>query len=200
MNELETATVRQEHLCNLARFCQRLDAGLRWAGMTPEQCQATFRRAVSAECTGCGIYISGDELYALSQPPSAELASTKTGRLRLGDCARQGCEAWYYRVNLWPQSQLNWPSLLAQIDLAEEEGQKPAALPAFWGPACKRLMHSPLLPRIGIAFFVVVVLLVARHWQQGGRIPLLREPEKFQVDVAPEEESERATADSPGGP
>jgi hypothetical protein len=39
--------------------------------------------------SGQGTRISGKELFALSQPPTAERATAKIGRLRLGDCARK---------------------------------------------------------------------------------------------------------------
>jgi hypothetical protein len=199
MIQQETVTVRQEHLCRLADFCQNLETALRAAGSTPEQCLEVFRTAVFAECVGCGIQVSGEELYALSQPPSAELASAKTGRLRLGDCARNGCEAWYYRVSIAPYQQVDWPKLLAEVDAPENQGRTGGSTARWWGLLWERLVRWRMLPRIGVAFAAIVLLLLVRHWHQGGRIPLLREPEAFQVDTAPEEGKSRSGAQPQAG-
>jgi hypothetical protein len=42
---------------------------------------------------------------------------------------------------------------------------------------------------VWITLAALVVVLVMRQWYVGGRIPLLREPEHFKVDVAPEEQA-----------
>ncbi len=184
----ELVTTRQEHLCQLAGFCKALDETLRSTGLTPEQSLQVFQIAVTAECVGCGIAISGNELFALSQPPAAERASIKTGRLRLGDCARQGCEAWHYRLAFRPQPQLDWPKLLGQVE--SRQRQQPVAVhPAvpLWNWVS--LLRSRKVVRLGTALAALLLLLLIRHWQQGGRIPLLHEPENFKVDILPHEES-----------
>jgi hypothetical protein len=184
----EAATTRQEHLYNLASLCQALEETLRAAGLTPEQSVQAFQTAVSAECVGCGILISGSELFALSQPPAPERASAKIGRLRVGDCARSGCKACYYLLSFQPKPQLDWPKLLAQVDARQQPKSEPQSRPNLWRLAWQDLWRTPNLLRLGLAVAVIVVLLLVVQWRHGGRIPLLREPENFRVDTVPQEE------------
>ncbi len=184
----EAVTVHEEHLCKLADFCRVLEESLRAVGLSAEQSLRAFQSAISAECVRCGISVNGDELYALSQPPAAERASMKTGRLRLGDCARQGCDAWHYRLAFQPHLQLDWPKLLAEVQLRRQHSPAPILHKARW-LRWASLLRSRQVLRVGFGIALVMVLLFIRHWYQGGQIPLLREAEHFRVDPAPEEQA-----------
>jgi hypothetical protein len=178
---------RQEYLYNLAEFCRGLHETLLATGLTPDQTFEVFHSAVSAECLGCGILVSGEELFALAHPPSPERSTAKIGRLRLGDCARQGCQAYYYRLSFLAQEH-DWQALLAQVDARRQPAANSRRGPGFWKMA--RVLPNPaLLVRVGVALAVIVVLLLVRQWHQGGGIPFVREPENFRVDPAPEEGS-----------
>jgi hypothetical protein len=184
--------IRQVPLLKLESCCQALTEVLHQSGLSPEASLEAWRAAVSAECVRCGIPISGEELFALSQPPSAERASAKIGRMRLGDCARQGCNSYDYRVVFRSHAQLDWPKLLAQAEELQQEKAKPPSAGFGWKEmgrlwvrqcvACRRLW-IPLS-------ILVLLLLLWRQWYVGGRIPLLREPEHFRVDPAPQAESQ----------
>ena len=173
--------IRQMHLQKLEPFCQALDQALARAGLAPEQAHELWRVGVAAECTRCRIRIYGEELYALSQPPSEEYANAKLGRLRLGDCARSGCDSYYYRLTFFPCPEVNWAEILAAIERDPEgpAGQK-AGEPAP-NSGWRLLLRWPVTRRVSVALALVVMLLVFRQWYIGGRIPLLREPHKFQV-------------------
>ena len=188
METEDSPTIRQEHLQNLAPFCHDLRETLIRAGLGPDEILAAFRITVAAECVGCGIHISGEELFALSQPPSADQASVKIGRLRLGDCARQGCDSFYYRINLHPYPGVNWPKLLSEVE--NRPAEQPAAEPAQVAVQTRllRVSNSRLARRVGIVLAAGMLLLIARQFYVGGRIPFLREPEHFRVDPDPNEE------------
>jgi len=173
--------VRQARLEMLEAFCQALDRAFTRAGLAPEKSDEAWRVGVAAECVRCGIRIYGEELHALSRPPAEEYANAKIGRLRLGDCARSGCDSYYYRLTFYPCPEVNWAEILAAIerDTEESAGQK-AGEPAH-NNGWRLLLHSSATRRVGVALAVVVILLVVRQWYIGGRIPLLREPHKFQV-------------------
>lgn len=183
----DTALCRQEHLQNLERFCQRLGSSLAESGLTPEECEAAWRVGVSAECVQCGIRLYGEELYALSQPPSPAHASPKIGRLRLGDCAREGCNSYYYRLTFYPHAKVDWQKMFDDINAEENSG--PEERPHPWKALIR---HAHVLGfsnrRLWLALGIIVLLLVARQFYRGGSIPLVREPENFRVGSDPQHE------------
>jgi hypothetical protein len=186
METSELVIQRQEHLYRLGEFCAALRDAVAGAGFGPDEARELFRTYVAAECVGCKIHVSGEELFALSQPPAPEYASAKTGRLRRGDCARQGCDAYYYQVSFMHYAQIDWPTILCQVDrIRSVASSKPLVVnprPAAWWS----LMSARMLGKAVALTSVLLFLLLLRQLHQGGRIPLLREPEHFQVDVAPE--------------
>jgi hypothetical protein len=185
--------VRQQELPKLQPLCRALAEALRRGGLGPEKALAVWRADVAAECTRCGIPVSGDELFALSQPPAAEHASAKIGRLRLGDCARSGCDSYHYQLTFSIHGQVDWAALLSQAEALLQEQEHPAGNGAAQHPMGSRLArflwNSGRSRRLWIALAAVLFLLLLRQWHLGGRIPLLREPEHFRVDTGPQEEA-----------
>ncbi len=171
---------REEQLPKLQAFCSSLDGLFVRAGMTPEQSQEVWRLGVAAECVRCGIRIYGEELHTLSQPPSEKCGNAKLGRLRLGDCARSGCNAYTYRLTFYPCGQLDWQTLLGSLDANAPEPGKKDAVESMLRPAWGLLLHSRVARRLALALAIVVLLLLVRQWYIGGRIPLLREGQSFQ--------------------
>lgn len=178
---------RQQHLLKLEPLCRLAAEELTEAGWAPEKVQEAFKQGVCAECVSCGIEVSGTELYALSQPPSAEYANAKIGRLRMGDCARKGCDSYYYRMTFQSVAGVDWKRLVAQFekgephqDHAEGDGTEKNRLTKYL-----RTVRVPV--HVWITLAALVVVLAMRQWYVGGRIPLLREPEHFKVDVGTEE-------------
>ena len=180
--ESQVAT-RQEHLQKLYPFCQALDRVLQ--NVTGEPSFPIWHAAIVARCVCCDIEICGEELFALSQPPSAERANAKIGRLRRGDCARAGCNSYHYLLSFRPYGELNWPEMLQRIGREEDQPQsrRKAGL-AVW-----TLWSLPLVRRFTASCFFILLLLVLRQWYIGGRIPLLREPAKLAVDPTSAESS-----------
>jgi hypothetical protein len=180
-----TPIVRQEYLYHIAEFCARLNQALCAQGLTPEKSIEIFQTCIFSECLNCSIRVSGDELFALSQPPSAERASAKIGRLRLGDCARQGCTGCYYRFYFTEFPNLDWQLALAQVDAPAQSEAKQSRMKrsqAFW------IFHFRTFVRFCFATVILSLLFLARQLYQGGRIPLVREPEHFRVDTTSEDE------------
>ena len=173
------AIERQENLLKLRVFCQALFEAAQRAGMKAEEVSAAFRASLSAECVHCGQQVSGEELLALAHPATEDL-TTKVNRLRLGDCARQGCESYFYRVTFQPQPSMDWSKLIHEAEalepqLAQASSGRPKPGLGLWIPN-----------KVLVALAGLVLLLFLRQWYMGGRIPFIREPEKFRVDPAPE--------------
>jgi len=95
MEEKDTNTIlsRREYLQTLEAFCEALQAALGRVGLVSDEAFELWRTCLTAYCLQCGIEITGEELFALSQPPSAERSSSKIGHRRLGYCARKSCKS-----------------------------------------------------------------------------------------------------------
>jgi hypothetical protein len=186
MDTNEPLIQHQEHLFHLGEFCVALRTAIAGSGFGPDQVREIFRAFVTAECVGCRIRISGEELFALSQPPAAEYASAKTGRMRRGDCARQGCDSYYCLIGFKYYAEIDWPTILGQVErVRSDPATKPAVVncrPSAWWA----LISAKVVGRTVTVTAVLLLMLLLKQLYQGGPIPLLREPEHFQVDVAPE--------------
>jgi hypothetical protein len=189
----------QVPLVQLETFCRSVQNALCTTHGDAELLQI-WELYVSAECPGCGIRICGKELRALALAPCAELASEKTGRMRLGYCARCGCEAWHYSVQFCSHEGIDWPQLLEK---AEKPGEDAGT--------SNRVRHRPWFTRLGSPAFgytargaatlgLLLVLWLARELYLGGRIPFLREPEKFKIETRSFDNTWPAPMDVSDGP
>lgn len=169
----------QVPLVRLERVCRSLEQALAATYAAPDL-SIIWRRHVSADCPGCGILVCGEELRALAFPPCPELASVKLGRLRLGDCARAGCNSWHYDLHLWRQEGIDWPTLLtAAENLARPSHPSPRS---SWLPGVRAFLAG-YVPRLSAICCLLMALWLARQLYQGGRIPFFREPEEFRIET-----------------
>jgi len=184
-------TARQQHLQTFQPFCSAIHESLGQVGLKSEEVMEVFRVALSAQCVQCGIYVSGAELFALSRQSLEGGDTPKIKRLRLGDCARKGCDSYYYRLSFEPIAGFDWPTLLARADSARHEPTTTISATTAVPMVAKAPLQLVISRRAWIALGVILLLLVIRQWYRGGRIPLIHEPEHFRVDPAPQEETER---------
>jgi hypothetical protein len=182
---LESFLERQEHVQNLSRFSQRLAGALGQCAPGPDQLRPALRAAVSGECVQCGIRITGEELIELSQPAKTAESDPKIARLRLGYCARNHCDSYYYRLTFRTHPDLDWTRLLSRADSVNDAQAPPTAVEEETIKATPGVGRRRLLGRLFVALAVVSLLLLIRQWYRGGTIPLIREPENFQVDYLP---------------
>ena len=185
--------VRQEHLRSLGALAgilaladRRPETGVN--GPIGPQPASGFAGAIAGECVQCGMRITGEELLALAPgnedaPASGSAVNPKVARLRLGYCARSGCECRYYRITFESRPGVDWAKVLPPTEL---EAAPSVAAEDPGAPERQAAMRSTARRagiRAGLVVLVVAMLWLARHWYQGGTIPLLREPEEFQVEV-----------------
>lgn len=176
----------QERLQQLSQFCHALRRGIERSGLGVEKTLAIFRSNVLGECDRCGISVTGEELFALTEAPSAERSGPKIGRLRLGYCARRGCESYFCRLTFSACPQVDWAKLVATAKIPQaRKGDEAATVLRIrsWLGCLARLEGTR---RLGLAITVLLLVLLVRQLYFGGRVPLLREPEHFRVDLAPE--------------
>ena len=176
---------RREPLTRLRIFSSAVREHLQAGGFSPDQIFAIFDSSITAECTQCRIQVSGKELFEVgSDPVVGQHAGPKIARMRLGDCARQGCDSMYYNLTLQPYPRVDWPAIIAQAATREFEESGVVTVKS----ARSRLPRIHITPKtartMAVAVGAVLVLFVARQYYYGGRIPLLREPEHFRVDQA----------------
>jgi hypothetical protein len=181
----EYFSVREERIQALEQFSRALSAACRRCGPSEAKTAEAVRAALSAECMKCGIHVSGGELLAISETAEAKEPSAKVKRMRLGYCARDGCESFTYRLFFRSHPGADWPTITAQLEAVGQNCTELSAAQAAAKRAAARKARWRTLGRIGIALAIIGLLLVIRQWYVGGRIPLLREPEKFRVDPLP---------------
>jgi hypothetical protein len=170
---------REIHLQKLESFCRAVAIALTRAGLDPGKALETLRRGAAGACTRCGTCVGGEVLEALSQPPAPDSNAT-VRRLRLGDCSRPGCKSYFYRLSFQDLPGVDWNLILPQVEgINEKVDQSEIAA----GRLRKRAVNVKLAARIGLGLGILVAVLMLRQWYYGGTIPLLREPEKFKVDL-----------------
>lgn len=117
-------------------------------GIAGNSMEPLLSGCMEAECATCGILIRGPELLATAI--AGELAGdSKAGRLRLGYCARKGCDSRYYIIRFCRADGVNWSAawtraeaILSGRDADPPEPDAPTGPPA---PARPSLLRSPAL-------------------------------------------------------
>jgi hypothetical protein len=175
-----TVTTRKQHLPQLVPFCRAILESLQRAALSKEKAAQVVGTALSGECAQCGIHVSGAELFSLSQAADPS-DNPKVQRLRLGDCARRGCDSYYYRLSFQPHPELDWPKLISQAENLDAPVPEAAPTPMATKDAVRLAAQLYATRRVAVGLALVVVVLLVRQWYLGGRIPLLREPEHFRV-------------------
>ncbi len=178
------ACTRQEHLANLPAFIAGLARYLDGQGATQgaNAGGCLLSTAVQAHCVQCGIGVTGAELMALLGESKGDARSSKVERLGKGYCARNGCTSYYYRVEFADVPSVNWSETIARAEmlpvLAQTEATATRPLTSYLADF---LVPKHALSLTGLVATLVVFWL-ARQYYVGGTIPLLREPERFEVD------------------
>jgi hypothetical protein len=143
---------------------------------------------LSGECVQCGIRVRAEELLALSEPIGTGKVDPRVERLRQGYCARKGCDSYYYRLMFAHHPNIDWARLLTETESEHDEQARHAAAERAENRLARRAARWRSAGRALLGVSFVLVLLVIRQWYLGGRIPLLREPENFQVDHFPSDQ------------
>jgi hypothetical protein len=149
----------------------------------PRAARAAFGSSLEGECLACGIRTTGEEILALGVEPLA--SAPKVERLRMGYCARRTCDSRFYQLTCKPAVGIDWSPIFAI-----KEGYMSAPEVVENGEAQAGIADLSLKNRRVIfaiaAASTVLLLMVGWQLYAGGSIPFLRQPEKFQVDTAPE--------------
>src|ERR1041385_381254 len=140
----------------------------------PDRVRAALDQAWSAECVQCGIRLSGSELLKFQEEISDD---QRVERLRIGYCARNGCESLFYRVTCAPHPNINWPGLLNpayELSVDEKDTAESAATKSKFVR-----WRNKAGVRVALAVAVLLIVFLIRQIYLGGAIPFVRQAEDF---------------------
>ncbi len=180
----EISFTREEKISRLERLIDALEVASE--RLAQERGAALpLGMALRAECVRCEVEVAGSDLLRLAQVPSTD-DTDWLKRLRNGHCVNPRCSATNYRVHFLRHPEIEWPTLFAQGNeptppMPAEESETEA----LKKPARATLPRNELLIRIGILLLLLLTVFVIRQMYFGGRIPIVREPEKFKLGTLP---------------
>jgi len=167
---------------DLVRLQASLARALGETGISGGQLNEIFSTRLRAECAECGIQITGDEIVHVAvAEESTELPHPKLKRLRLGYCAREGCDSYYYRIHLEDHPGVDWTTvtekahqwnLAAKAAASEEEKRR----------VCQK--RNQQTKRVVAGLFIVIALLLISFATRHGRLPFTKKPHKYEIDPA----------------
>lgn len=176
--------IREEPVQRLERIVFAVTEAARRCEAPAHRIRDALPLALAAECVECGVPVTGEELLALSRLPQATEAD-RLKRLRAGLCARAECECDRYRLFFQSHPDLDWPKLFSAGEEEKVETPGPDETEIAVAESARRAARRRAAVRIAVLIGAAVLLFVLRQYYLGGRIPLIREPEKFHVDPAP---------------
>ena len=152
------------------------------SGLSGSQLNEVFATNLRVHCTRCSIHVTGDELMSVAvADKETNLPHPKLERLRLGYCAREGCESDFYTIRFEGYAGVDWAVIsdktfewLATSDTAKQEEIRRTAL----------RRRNRAIVRVVLGVIVVCSLLLCRFALSHGRLPFVVKPSKYQVDPA----------------
>lgn len=151
-------------------------------GIGSEELSQVFSTCLRLRCVRCGIQITGDEFNQMMLAETgAKLARTKLQRLKLGYCAREGCESLSYEMQLEGCDGTDGRQLLelvGRLAVAEKVAEQFAARERRALERQRRWMYTGMAMVIGGLLFVLIFVA------QNRRLPFTQKKQKYQI--APE--------------
>ena len=152
------------------------------SGLSGSQLNEVFSTNLRVQCARCSIHVTSDELTCVAvTDPEAKLPHPKLERLRLGYCARDGCESDFYTIRFEGYPGVDWAVVsdktfewLAASDTAKQKQTRRTAV----------RRRNRAVMRVVLGVIVVCSLLLCRFALSHGRLPFIKKPSKYQVDPA----------------
>jgi hypothetical protein len=180
--ESNSFLVREESIAGLKSFVDTLIEILARCGDRQKKLGFAFRAGLTGECVRCGVRVSGVELLAMGDASVWGETSLRIQRLRLGRCANDECSGSRYRIIFHARSDLNWDLVFTLVRMIDEERLR---APSAAELTVQRSQRRWRYLRAASLVIVLLLFFLIHQWYMGGRIPLLREPEAFRVDLLP---------------
>lgn len=170
---------RPENFVRLCELCQALASSLHNKHLPTDQVFVSFHKLITLECADCKTKVSGEELFVLSQPTEGNDLTVALRRMRLGFCPNPKCNSYHCTLTL--QTSADIPDWHPHLQKAERILKDLEDVRAGRGKTWRTRLIRPTL----VTATALALLFFMHQLYFGGRIPLLREPEKFRVDIAP---------------
>ena len=151
---------------------------------------------LAVRCQHCETKLSALDLLRLGLGAEAEtVGDERLARVLRGYCATEGCQSYYYLFTFRPNASVDWRSIEAAAKAAPAPAQLDRDTQAELDRrlAERRAARRRSFARALAGLLLLLLLLLARFWQIGKPIPMLREPRKF--TVAPQPVAPTAAAD-----
>lgn len=155
-------------------------------GIGGQQLPAVFATGVRANCTGCGMSVTGGELSELMVAAAEEgehRLPPKLERLRLGYCPRNGCEARFYTLELNPAGKFEPGVVLARAKVIMDGERAPLLnLRPSVTPETRKATRRLALIALGTLFVAFVAYRLIYFRSQP--IPFVEPKSPFTVEPA----------------
>jgi len=155
---------------------EKLALSLGDAGIAGETLNGLLESRIQLACCSCQIRVTSRELLGINLQPGAAL-SPKQERLKLGYCARAGCESRFYKVKCLPDTAVDWNAIwpveeaVFQYGPVQESGpdlqEIRRTVMSGLREAYRWWLKAPLRGKIAI----VVLFLLAWHWTFDFKVP-----------------------------
>ncbi len=178
--------VREERLNEIREFSRLLSVAIVHYAQGDTAKIATINNNVSTRCPRCDMRLTGAEFLSVGQPDEQGEKKPKIERMQLGYCARSGCDASTCLVNFHRTPDVDWSGLFGGMHLSQDERKKSETAELALVKEKRRAELKRQAGRLAIGLGVIAILLIIWQWRRGGRIPVLREPEKFRVTIVPD--------------
>jgi hypothetical protein len=168
----------QLHLNHIGVFSRELAQKIGLHGTDPGTGAGAAGFRLKGECIQCGIRITEEELLLLGQEKTAGETDPRIERLRLGYCARNGCDSIFYRVSARANAPIEWSKYFPEPNSHLSDPANDGLEVQTTFAAGTKLFNW----RVLAAGLTLLTLILVRQYYRGGTIPFIREPEEFKVD------------------
>jgi hypothetical protein len=135
---------------------------------------------ISTHCARCEIRLTGQEFLIAGTNPEDE-KPPKIQRVQLGYCARSDCGSNLYEVRYHRDTSIDWSAFFERMYESKSKVDETKLLEEAALRSIKQARLKKQLQQVAAGTVVIAGLLIMWQWNRGGRIPFLREPEKFRV-------------------
>lgn len=150
------------------------------AGLNGPRLNEVLATRLQTSCPRCGIQISSGELEQMAVLGEAtEFAHAKLNRLRLGYCAREGCESAVYSIHLDDCPGLDWEMTLKKVDELVAEAQAKAQQNQRREES--RRQRQRMLRIVAGVGIVMILYLLQFIWSHG-HLPFVKKTHKYKMD------------------
>ena len=166
----------------LPRFYANLAQALAQAGINGSQLDEICSACLKVSCTRCDIHLTHAEIEQVSLAEDAsQLSHPKLKRLRLGYCARDGCESDDYQIQLAASPNVDWDAIVTKAnDLLSV--QQAAEKETVRSQKAEQRKHQA--KRNVLALLILAVAILLMFVWRNGRLPFVKKTPKYQIDPA----------------